>query len=96
MTTTFYITLGLKNGHQMNLTNEGFQTLMNDCVSFDTEAAVRAAIENIDAQALVNDGFKEYHEVKLWLTAQTVEADGEISSKIITEKAITVDTTEVA
>lgn len=92
MTPTFNISLGLKNGTQMNLTAEGFQDLRHDALTFTDAEAAQAAFDNIDASSLVQDGFKGYHVAEIWLTANTVDAADEVQSKIIAEKTVTVDT----
>lgn len=96
MKTTFQIILGLDNGNQMNLTDDGFKDLRYDALTFDTEEEAQKAFDGVDSQSLIQDGFKGYHNITVWLGSYTLEADDDITYQVVAEKKITVDTTEAA
>lgn len=92
MTQSHYIIAANFDGRHYVLTNEGYKdSARHDALSFLSKDAALNEFNNTEAAGLIRHGWAGYHTVNLIVTEYTVDADGEVSQRVVAEKTVTVD-----
>lgn len=92
MTQSYYNITANFDGHHYVLTSEGYKdSARYDALVFLSEEVALKEFNNTEAADLIKHGWSGYHTVNLIVNEYTVDADGEVSRRIVATKALVVD-----